>query len=70
MEKERANSRADLLLSRIVTDRIRKNLQLLEKGHPEGVNISKTLEFASFISPTAHNNAKLIAEKYQPGVSE
>ena len=43
--------RADLLMHRIVTDRIRKHVQLIEQGNGETVNTEKLYQFATFVSP-------------------
>ena len=46
----RQSHRADLLLHRIVTDRIRKHVQLIEQGRRETVNTEKLQQFATFVS--------------------
>merc|ERR1719427_493641 len=51
MSKQRiTNQRADLLLHRIVSDKIRKNLQLVENGDSIP-SVSATLKMAALIGP-------------------
>ena len=60
MSKERNSSqRGDLLLHRIVSDKIRKNLQMVENGNSIK-SYSGTLHMSSLIGPDVEQHAKSV----------